>query len=61
MAGPPLSIELQSDAVPFAVNGARPIPFAQRDAIKKMLDDMVSQGVIQPVIQRLGTPTRRRQ
>ena len=51
MAGPPMSIELQSDAIPFAVNGARPIPFAQRDAVKKMLDDMVAQGVIQPVIQ----------
>jgi hypothetical protein len=30
MSGPPMCIELQPDAVPFAVNGARPIPFARR-------------------------------
>ena len=41
MAGSPMFIELQSNAVPSPVNGARSIPFAQRDAVKKMLDDMV--------------------
>ena len=44
-----MKIELQDGAVPYFVNGARPIPFAQRETVKKMLDDMVQQGIIAPV------------
>ena len=46
---PPMVIELNSDPVPYAVNGARPIPFAQRETVKQMLDDMVQQEIITPV------------
>ena len=49
MSGPPIKIELRPDAVPYSINGARPIPFAQRDTVKKMLDDMMQQGIIAPV------------
>jgi len=37
MCEPPMKIELQEDAIPYSVNGARPISFAQRDTVKKML------------------------
>jgi hypothetical protein len=40
MVGAPMKIELMQKAVPLAVNGARPIPIAQREKVKKMLDDM---------------------
>lgn len=46
MAGQPMVIELKEDAVPYAVNGARPIPYAQRDEVKRMLDEMETNGVI---------------
>ncbi|XP_065190896.1 uncharacterized protein K02A2.6-like [Sycon ciliatum] len=49
MAGPPMEIKLQSDATPTRVNGARAIPFAFRDQIKSQLDDMVINGIIEPV------------
>lgn len=49
MNGPPMQIELKEDATPYAVNGARPIPFAQRDEVKRMLDEMIQQNVITPV------------
>jgi hypothetical protein len=39
MVGAPMKIKLIQNAVPFAVNGARPIPFAQREEVKKLLDD----------------------
>ncbi len=51
MSGPPMRIELQAESIPFCVNGARPIPFAQRDTVKGMLDDMEKQGIILPVIE----------
>lgn len=51
MKGPPMTIELQENAILISVNGARPIPFAQRDKVKQMLDKMVGQGIIAPVTQ----------
>lgn len=44
-----MTIQLQDDAVPYYVNGARPIPFADRLEVKKLLDDYVEQGLIAPV------------
>ena len=35
MIGEPMKIELKDDSVPFAVNGPRPIPYAQNDEVKK--------------------------
>jgi hypothetical protein len=35
MEGPPMVITLKDDAVPYYVNGARPIPFADRPQVKK--------------------------
>jgi hypothetical protein len=46
-----MKIELIQNAVPFAVNGARPIPLAQRDEVKKMFDDVEVQGIISSVIE----------
>ena len=37
MSGPPIKIELRPDAVPYSVNGARPILFTQRDTVKQMV------------------------
>ena len=50
MDGPPMKIDLKPDAVPFSVNGCRPIPFNQQEKVKAMLDDMVTQGIIASVI-----------
>ena len=44
-----MEIKLREDAKPFAIHRARPIPFAQRDAVKATLDKMVRDGVITPV------------
>ena len=49
MVGPEMIIQLQDDAVPYYVNGARPIPFADRPEVKQLLDDYVKQGLIAPV------------
>ena len=38
MKGPEMVIELKDDAEPYYVNGARPIPFADRPEVKKLLD-----------------------
>jgi hypothetical protein len=49
MEGPPMVITLTDDAVPYYVNGARPIPFADRPQVKKKLDELVDKKIIIPV------------
>ena len=49
MCTQPVKIQLKADAVPFRVSAARPVPFAYREQIKKQLDTMEAQNVIQPV------------
>ncbi len=41
--------QLRDDAVPFYVNGARPIAFRDRAEVKCKLDDLVKKKVIVPV------------
>ena len=41
MKGPPMKIHLKNDYEPYRITAARPIPFAQRDKVKKKLEDMV--------------------
>ncbi|EFX68913.1 hypothetical protein DAPPUDRAFT_114157 [Daphnia pulex] len=41
MVGPDMVIQLRDDAVPFYVNGARPIAFGDRAEVKCKLDDLV--------------------
>lgn len=50
--GPAMTIELKPDAIPFAVHGCRPIK--QREPAKILLDDMVAQNIIEPVIEPTG-------
>ena len=47
--GPPTVITLKNDAVPYYVNGARPIPFADRPQVKKKLDELVDKKITIPV------------
>ena len=49
MAGPDLVIQLTDDAVPYYVNGARPIAFGHRPEVKGLLDALVAKKVIEPV------------
>ena len=49
MNGKPIHIELKEDAVPYVVNGPRPIPIPLREKTKKLIFDMVEQGIIQEV------------
>ncbi|EFX64172.1 hypothetical protein DAPPUDRAFT_266896 [Daphnia pulex] len=49
MEGPEMIIELTDDATPFYVNGSRPLSFADRPAVKKLLDDYVEKKIICPV------------
>ena len=49
MKGPPMTIELVPDAVPFALPNARAIPILWRDDVKKILQDMQDQNIIAPV------------
>ena len=49
MKGPPMSIELVPDAVPFALPNARAIPISWREDVKKILQDMQDQQIIAPV------------
>jgi hypothetical protein len=49
MKGPEMVIELKDDAEPYYVNGARPIPFADRPEVKKLLDGYGEKGIIIPM------------
>jgi len=49
MTGEPMTIKLKENYTPFAVHGARPIPYAWRDETHKMLLDMEAKGIISPV------------
>lgn len=47
--GEPMKIVLKDEYEPYAVRGARPIPFAQRDQVKEEIDRLVRLQVIEPV------------
>ena len=49
MNGDPMKIHLQKGATPHAIHGARTIPFAFQEETKKCLQDMVQQGIIDPL------------
>ena len=49
MKSAPMKIELQEDAKPFAIYAARPVSYPLREAVKKELDEMVEQDVIERV------------
>jgi hypothetical protein len=49
MDGPEMVISLKDDAVPYYVNGARPIAFADRPNVKQQLDELQVKGIIEPV------------
>lgn len=46
MVGPEMVIQLRDDAIPFSVNGARPIAYGDRVVVKRVLDDLVAKKVI---------------
>ena len=49
MTGPATYIQLQPDATASCIYTARLIPYAFRDQVKTKLDDMVANGIIEPV------------
>lgn len=49
MVGPDMVIQLRDDAVPYYVNGARPIAFGDRAEVRNLLDDLVAKNAIMPV------------
>ena len=49
MTGPDMIIQMREDAVPYHVNGARPILFGVRAEVKNKLDNYVAKGIIVPV------------
>lgn len=51
MKGPEMEILLEGNAEPFAFNGFFPIPFADRDEVKRKLDGIMEKGIITPVIE----------
>ncbi|KZS03640.1 Uncharacterized protein APZ42_033587, partial [Daphnia magna] len=49
MDGPEMVISLKDDAVPYYVNGVRPIAFADRPKVKQQLDELQDKGIIELV------------
>ncbi len=49
MNGEPMRIHLKEGAIPFSVNAARRVPHPSREFVKKQLEIMVREGVIEPV------------
>jgi transposase InsO family protein len=49
MKGKPIHIELTPDAKAFRVNGPRPIPIPLRENAKKLIFDLVEQGILEEV------------
>ena len=49
MEGDPVKITLKPDAKPYAQRVARTIPYAQRDQVKQMIDELVKNGIWSPV------------
>jgi hypothetical protein len=49
--GPAMTIELTDDFVPYYVNGAHPIAYADRPEVKQILDDLLAAGIIARVIE----------
>ena len=49
MKGELFKINLRDDAKPFCISAPRSIPYAYRDKVKKELDSLKSQGIIEPV------------
>jgi hypothetical protein len=47
--GPAMTIELTDDFVPYYVNGARPIAYADRPEVKQILYDLLAAGIIAQV------------
>lgn len=45
----PMIIELKDNAEPYYVNRSRPIPFADRPAVKRLLDEYEEKGIIVPL------------
>ena len=43
----PMKIELENDAKPFAIFSARPVSYPLRETVKKELDDILEQDVIE--------------
>ena len=49
MQGEEFRINLEAEAVPFCVKTPHVVPSAYREQVKKPLDQMVNQSIIQPV------------
>lgn len=51
MSGPPMTIQLQDNAEPFAIHGCRPVPFALRDKVQTQIRSRVDAQIIAPVME----------